>query len=76
MYLAVFHLLQTTIGKFHELFASYSQQDSQELLLFIMDGLHEDLNRVILLIICHWFVSASTGWEEIFNIKLVGWGFF
>ena len=27
-------------------FAGYSQQDSQELLAFLLDGLHEDLNRV------------------------------
>ncbi|XP_025021760.1 ubiquitin carboxyl-terminal hydrolase 8 isoform X3 [Python bivittatus] len=34
-----------TIGKINEQFAGYSQQDSQELLLFLMDGLHEDLNK-------------------------------
>ncbi|KAM4676258.1 ubiquitin carboxyl-terminal hydrolase 8 [Discoglossus pictus] len=34
-----------TIGKIHDQFAGYSQQDSQELLLFLMDGLHEDLNK-------------------------------
>ncbi|KAM9366521.1 ubiquitin carboxyl-terminal hydrolase 8 [Symphorus nematophorus] len=34
-----------TIGKINEQFACYDQQDSQELLLFLMDGLHEDLNK-------------------------------
>ncbi|XP_035410684.1 ubiquitin carboxyl-terminal hydrolase 8 isoform X5 [Cygnus atratus] len=34
-----------TIGKINDQFAGYSQQDSQELLLFLMDGLHEDLNK-------------------------------
>lgn len=34
-----------TIGKINDQFASYDQQDSQELLLFLMDGLHEDLNK-------------------------------
>lgn len=34
-----------TIGKINEQFSSYDQQDSQELLLFLMDGLHEDLNK-------------------------------
>ncbi|XP_071345129.1 ubiquitin carboxyl-terminal hydrolase 8 [Trachinotus anak] len=34
-----------TIGKINEQFAGYDQQDSQELLLFLMDGLHEDLNK-------------------------------
>ncbi|XP_064192598.1 ubiquitin carboxyl-terminal hydrolase 8-like isoform X1 [Anguilla rostrata] len=34
-----------TIGKINDQFASYDQHDSQELLLFLMDGLHEDLNK-------------------------------
>ncbi|KAJ7311039.1 hypothetical protein JRQ81_006636 [Phrynocephalus forsythii] len=34
-----------TIGKINDQFAGYSQQDSQEMLLFLMDGLHEDLNK-------------------------------
>ncbi|XP_041082307.1 ubiquitin carboxyl-terminal hydrolase 8-like isoform X4 [Polyodon spathula] len=34
-----------TIGKINDQFAGYEQQDSQELLLFLMDGLHEDLNK-------------------------------
>ncbi|XP_077419987.1 ubiquitin carboxyl-terminal hydrolase 8 isoform X1 [Vanacampus margaritifer] len=34
-----------TIGKINDQFAGYDQQDSQELLLFLMDGLHEDLNK-------------------------------
>lgn len=34
-----------TIGKINDQFSSYDQQDSQELLLFLMDGLHEDLNK-------------------------------
>ncbi|XP_051896201.1 ubiquitin carboxyl-terminal hydrolase 8 [Pristis pectinata] len=33
------------IGKINDTFAGYVQQDSQELLLFLMDGLHEDLNE-------------------------------
>ncbi|XP_066491255.1 ubiquitin carboxyl-terminal hydrolase 8 isoform X2 [Tiliqua scincoides] len=34
-----------TIGNINDQFAGYSQQDSQEMLLFLMDGLHEDLNK-------------------------------
>uniref|UniRef100_H3BG05 Ubiquitin carboxyl-terminal hydrolase 8 n=1 Tax=Latimeria chalumnae TaxID=7897 RepID=H3BG05_LATCH len=34
-----------TIGRINDQFAGYAQQDSQELLLFLMDGLHEDLNK-------------------------------
>ncbi|CAO2578960.1 Ubiquitin carboxyl-terminal hydrolase 8 [Lemmus lemmus] len=36
---------KVTIGKINDQFAGSSQQDSQELLLFLMDGLHEDLNK-------------------------------
>lgn len=36
---------KSTIGKINDQFAGYDQQDSQELLLFLMDGLHEDLNK-------------------------------
>ncbi|KAF0981910.1 hypothetical protein FDP41_011771 [Naegleria fowleri] len=34
------------IGKYAPQFAGYQQQDSQELISFLLDGLHEDLNRV------------------------------
>uniref|UniRef100_A0A8K9V907 Ubiquitin carboxyl-terminal hydrolase n=1 Tax=Oncorhynchus mykiss TaxID=8022 RepID=A0A8K9V907_ONCMY len=37
---------KVTIGKINESFSGQEQQDSQELLLFLMDGLHEDLNKV------------------------------
>ncbi len=33
------------VGKYPG-FEGYGQQDSQELLLFLVDGLHEDTNRV------------------------------
>jgi len=35
------------IGKYAPQFSGYNQNDSQELLAFLLDGLHEDLNRVI-----------------------------
>eukprot|EP01104_Vermistella_antarctica_P015714 TRINITY_DN5224_c0_g1_i1.p1 TRINITY_DN5224_c0_g1~~TRINITY_DN5224_c0_g1_i1.p1 ORF type:complete len:1284 (+),score=421.09 TRINITY_DN5224_c0_g1_i1:265-4116(+) len=38
--------LKYVIGKFAQQFMGYAQQDSQELLAFLLDGLHEDLNRV------------------------------
>lgn len=34
------------LASFAPQFAGYSQQDSQELLAFLLDGLHEDLNRI------------------------------
>eukprot|EP01113_Clastostelium_recurvatum_P020256 TRINITY_DN2405_c0_g1_i1.p1 TRINITY_DN2405_c0_g1~~TRINITY_DN2405_c0_g1_i1.p1 ORF type:complete len:908 (-),score=273.83 TRINITY_DN2405_c0_g1_i1:67-2790(-) len=36
------------LGKFAPQFSGYRQHDSQELLAFLLDGLHEDLNRVTL----------------------------
>ncbi|XP_063556735.1 ubiquitin carboxyl-terminal hydrolase 6-like [Gorilla gorilla gorilla] len=38
--------LQWTIAKYAPRFDGFQQQDSQELLAFLLDGLHEDLNRV------------------------------
>ena len=35
------------MGKFAPRFSGYAQQDAQELLAFLLDGLHEDLNRVL-----------------------------
>ncbi|KAL6062848.1 Ubiquitin carboxyl-terminal hydrolase 15, partial [Balamuthia mandrillaris] len=35
-----------TVGKFAPQFSGYNQHDSQELLAFVLDGLHEDLNRI------------------------------
>lgn len=37
---------QTKVGHFASQFLGYQQHDSQELLSFLLDGLHEDLNRV------------------------------
>ncbi|KAG1678285.1 hypothetical protein FOA52_013906 [Chlamydomonas sp. UWO 241] len=34
------------IGRFCHVFSGYGQQDSQELITFLLDGLHEDLNRI------------------------------
>uniref|UniRef100_T1IWA2 Ubiquitin carboxyl-terminal hydrolase n=1 Tax=Strigamia maritima TaxID=126957 RepID=T1IWA2_STRMM len=34
------------VGRFAPQFSGYQQQDSQELMAFLLDGLHEDLNRI------------------------------
>ncbi|XP_065900687.1 ubiquitin carboxyl-terminal hydrolase 4-like isoform X2 [Dysidea avara] len=39
--------LKATIGKFAPQFAGYNPHDSSELLAFVLDGLHEDLNQVL-----------------------------
>ncbi|KAK0419447.1 hypothetical protein QR680_014150 [Steinernema hermaphroditum] len=39
--------LKNVIGRFEPRFSGYQQQDSQELLAFLLDGLHEDLNKII-----------------------------
>ena len=54
---------KVTIGKINEQFAGHEQQDSQELLLFLMDGLHEDLNKVQLGLRGHWG-SGGAGTRE------------
>ncbi|KAK4546584.1 hypothetical protein LTR36_001801 [Oleoguttula mirabilis] len=36
-----------TLGNVQPLFSGYQQQDSQEFLSFLVDALHEDLNRII-----------------------------
>ncbi|KAF2732115.1 UCH-domain-containing protein [Polyplosphaeria fusca] len=37
---------KNVLGRAQPLFSGYGQQDSQEFLSFLVDGLHEDLNRV------------------------------
>ncbi|KAG1926570.1 ubiquitin carboxyl-terminal hydrolase 15-like isoform X1 [Pimephales promelas] len=37
---------KTLVGRFAPQFSGYQQQDSHELLAFLLDGLHEDLNRI------------------------------
>lgn len=39
--------IKATIGKYGSSFSGYGQQDSQEFLGFLLDGLTEDLNRVL-----------------------------
>lgn len=38
--------LKKTIGRLASQFVGYGQQDSQELLSYLLDGLHEDLNKI------------------------------
>lgn len=38
---------KNTIARFQPQFAGYGQQDSQEFMSFLVDGLHEDLNRIL-----------------------------
>lgn len=40
-------LFKSAIGKHNEIFQGYQQHDTQELLIFLLDALHEDLNRVL-----------------------------
>lgn len=39
--------LKRAIGRFQPMFSGYEQHDSGELISYLLDGLHEDLNRVI-----------------------------
>nr|XP_036852250.1 ubiquitin carboxyl-terminal hydrolase 11 isoform X4 [Manis javanica] len=40
------NVFKTKVGHFASQFLGYQQHDSQELLSFLLDGLHEDLNRI------------------------------
>jgi ubiquitin carboxyl-terminal hydrolase 4/11/15 len=39
-------VLKKAIGKFQPMFVGYEQHDSGELISYLLDGLHEDLNRI------------------------------
>lgn len=39
--------LKNAISQFQSMFSGYSQHDSSELINFLLDGLHEDTNRII-----------------------------
>lgn len=39
-------VLKRAIGKFQPMFVGYEQHDSGELISYLLDGLHEDLNRI------------------------------
>ena len=41
--------VQFTVGRCAPRFNGFQQQDAQELLAFVLDGLHEDLNRYIII---------------------------
>ena len=38
--------IKRAIAKFQPMFSGYNQHDSGELITFLLDGLHEDLNRI------------------------------
>ncbi|KAK9463663.1 uncharacterized protein V1516DRAFT_668393 [Lipomyces oligophaga] len=39
--------IKSVIGRYGPMFSGYGQHDSQEFLAFLLDGLHEDLNRIL-----------------------------
>lgn len=41
------HAIKDKVGRYAPGFSGFSQQDSQEFLLFLLDGLQEDLNRIL-----------------------------
>lgn len=38
--------LKRAIGKYQPMFSGYNQHDSGELITYLLDGLHEDLNKI------------------------------
>ena len=51
--------LKREMGRVHRMFAGFAQQDSQELLRYLLDGLHEDTNRI----------KGKVKWEELKDIE-------
>ncbi|GCC41939.1 hypothetical protein chiPu_0025697, partial [Chiloscyllium punctatum] len=45
-YTVIPRVFKTRVGHFAPQFSGYQPHDSQELLAFLLDGLHEDLNRI------------------------------
>ncbi len=39
-------VVQHAVSNFAPQFSGYNQHDAQELMAFLLDGLHEDLNRI------------------------------
>lgn len=39
-------MFKNALATCNPIFGNYKQQDAQELLIFLLDGLHEDLNKV------------------------------
>ncbi|XP_027340882.1 ubiquitin carboxyl-terminal hydrolase 8 isoform X2 [Abrus precatorius] len=50
-------LFKSKLARFAPQFSGFNQHDSQELLAFLLDGLHEDLNRVK----CKPYIEAKDG---------------
>lgn len=40
------YLIKSRVSDINQMFSGYNQHDSQEFLLYLLDGIHEDLNRI------------------------------
>ena len=52
-----------SVSRWAPQFAGYEQHDSSELLTFLLDGLHEDLNRINKKPYVDGFLEEGTGYE-------------
>lgn len=50
---------KSQLAQFAPQFSGYQQHDSQEFLAFLLDGLHEDINRR-----AHGFCKLNFGWKN------------
>eukprot|EP00002_Diphylleia_rotans_P013620 TRINITY_DN2657_c0_g1_i6.p2 TRINITY_DN2657_c0_g1~~TRINITY_DN2657_c0_g1_i6.p2 ORF type:complete len:433 (+),score=100.95 TRINITY_DN2657_c0_g1_i6:49-1347(+) len=61
---------KSVLGRFAPQFMGYQQHDSQELLSFLLDGLHEDLNRVGLLCFAYFPPHSASNCMSVKNQSL------
>ena len=79
--------LKHVVGTVASRFIGYEQQDAQEFLRFFLDGLHEDLNRIInkptyegkIKNILQWSLTSHTQWlsmKLLYFYLVTGYGMF
>jgi len=58
------------IGQLQPQFQGYAQHDAQELLNFLLDGLHEDVNRVLHKVLLLQLLSSPRVLSSVLNVAM------
>lgn len=51
--------VKKVVSQYAPMFAGYQQHDASELMSFLLDGIHEDLNRVHKKVLCAFFFGGG-----------------